>query len=168
MRDLFFFVTNLSFYLQPLLSDLLDFLLLHFPLGHPLVLLDSALSILIEFLDIGLLRLEANFVLLGTYTRLSRFFLFCEYRHLLNSLFFESVLFFHPVDSILRFLCTHIVILHFFDFSPNSLFVLLLQAHDLSSFLLSLLDFFPCLHLLLLEQRNTIGEKLCITFNSEN
>merc|ERR1712166_83834 len=165
MSDLLFFIANLSFNLEPLLSNLLDFLLFHFPLCHSLILLDSAFSILIEFLDIGLLRLEANFVLLCTYTRLSCFLLFCEYCHLLNSLFFEPVLFFHPVDSVLCFLCPHIVILHLLDLGSDSFLVFLLETHNFSSLLLGLFNFFPCLHLLLLEKRNTIGEKLGISLH---
>ena len=116
MSYLLFFIADLSFDLQPLLSDLLDFLLFHFPSGHPLVLLDSTLPVLVQFLNVGLLRLEADFVLLCPDTRLPRLFLFSEHRHLLDSFLFKSVFFFHPVDSVLGLLSPHVIVLHFFNF----------------------------------------------------
>jgi len=158
MRDLLLFISDLTFNLQPLLSDLLNFLLFHFPSSEALVLLNATLPVLVQFLDVGLLSLETDFVLLCPDPSLPRFFLFREHRHLLDSFLFKSVFFFHPVDSVLRLISPHVVVLHFFNFGTDSLLVLLFQSHDLSGLLFCLFNLFPCFHLFLLEKSNTIGE----------
>jgi len=123
VRDLLLFIADLPLYLQPLLSDLLNFLLFHFPPREALILLDATLAVLVQFLNVGLLRLEADFVLLCTDTRLPRLLLLCEHGHLADSLLFKSMLLLHTVNSILRVLSTHIIVLHFFDLGADSLFI---------------------------------------------
>lgn len=68
------------------------------------------------------------------------------------------MLFLHAADAFLVFIGLHIVVLHFFDFRSDPLLVLLLEAHDLGGLLLGLLDLLPRLHLLLLEQGNSIRQ----------
>ena len=48
----------------------------------------------------------------------------------------------------------------------NPVFVTLLQSKNLTCSLLGVIDLFPCLHLFLLEQSNTIGEELCVPLNA--
>ena len=158
MSDLLFFIADLSFYLQPLLSDLLNFLLFHFPSGHPLVLLHTTLPVLVQFLNVGLLRLEAYFVLLCADTRLPRLFLLREHGHLLNPFFFKPMLLLHAVDPVLGLIGTHVIVLHFFNLGSDSLLVFLLEPHHLRGLFLRLFDLLPRFHLLLLQKSNTIGK----------
>ena len=67
-------------------------------------------------------------------------------------------------------LCDHalILILHLIviNFLLDSVFVSLLQSEDLICTLLSIVNFLPCLILLLLKQGDTIGQELGITLNA--
>jgi hypothetical protein len=73
--------------------------------------------------------------------------------------------FFHTSNALLVLGGDGIVILHFFNFGLNSLFVLLLESHDFGGLLLGFLNLLPGLHLFLLEQGNTVSEKLGITLD---
>merc|ERR1740139_1049981 len=143
MSDLLFFLPNLSFHLQPLLSDLLNFLLFHLPSSMSLVLLDTTFTVLVQFLNVGLLRREADFVLLCADPCLSSFFLLREHCHLLNPFLLKSMLLLHPVDSVLGLIGPHVIVLHFFNLGTDSLLVFLLEAHDFSGLLLRLLNLLP-------------------------
>ena len=68
------------------------------------------------------------------------------------------MLFFHTSNAILVFKCNGLVVLHLVNLVADSLLILLLETHDLSSLLLGLLNLFPGLHLLLLEQGNTVSK----------
>jgi len=68
------------------------------------------------------------------------------------------MLLFHTGDAVLVLGGYSIIILHLFYFASDSLFVLLLETHDLGGLFLSLLDLLPSLHLLLLEQGNTVSQ----------
>merc|ERR1719469_1082731 len=158
MSDLLFFIPDLSFHLQPLLSDLLNFLLFHFPTSMTLIFLDTTFTVLVQFLNVGLLRGEADFALLCTDTGLPSFFLLREDCHLLNPFLLKSMLLLHSVDSVLGLIGPHVIVLHFFNLGTDSLLVFLLEAHDFSGLLLRLLNLLPRLHLLLLQKSNTIGK----------
>ena len=65
---------------------------------------------------------------------------------------------FHTVYANFVFAGNCLVVLHLVNLGANSLFVLLLETHDLGGLLLGLLDLFPGLHLFLLEQGDTVSE----------
>ena len=73
----------------------------------------------------------------------------------------------HLNDSLTVLLRNHLFILHFLHFFLDALVVTLLKSHDFSGAFFSLLDLLPGLHLFLLEQSNTVGQKLCISLDTK-
>ena len=88
-----------------------------------------------------------------------------EYGLLDLRLFNVSVLT-HLNNSLTVLLRDHLIVLHLLHLFLNFLVVALLQSHDFSSTLLCLLDLLPCLHLFLLEKRNTVGQELRIPLDT--
>jgi hypothetical protein len=158
---------NCSFNLKSLFSYFSNPLILNFSFGTKTVLHNSLFSISIESDDFFLCILVTEFILFSSKFSLSGFFLFCQECHLLDSLFFVTVFIFHTLNPIFVFTRSHILVLHFLDLGTNSFFILLLKTHDLCSFLFGLFDLLPCLHLLLLEEGNTIGQKLSVSLDSK-
>ena len=73
----------------------------------------------------------------------------------------------HLNDSLTVLLGNHAFVLHLFHLFLDALVIALLQSHDFSGTFLSLFDLLPCLHLLLFEQSNTVGQKLRIPLDTK-
>lgn len=84
---------------------------------------------------------------------------------LLNLCLLNISFFAHDIDAFAGLLADHLVVLHLLHLLRHLLVVALLELHDFAGALARLLNLLPRLELLLLEQGDTIGEELGITFH---
>lgn len=87
---------------------------------------------------------------------------------LLNLCLLNISFFAHDIDAFAGLLADHLVVLHLLHLLRHLLVVALLELHDFAGALARLLNLLPRLELLLLEQGDTIGEELGITFHTRN
>ena len=85
---------------------------------------------------------------------------------LLDLCFLDVTLFSHGVDALAVLRRDHLIILHLLHLFLNLLVVSLLQFHDFTGALTSFLNLLPRFHLFLLEECDTVGEKLRIPLHT--
>jgi len=78
--------------------------------------MDTLLALSVELLEVGGLVLIADLVLVSSDSSLLGLLIFGKECHLLNTLLFVRMLFFHTSDAVLVFGSDGIVVLHFLNF----------------------------------------------------
>ena len=72
----------------------------------------------------------------------------------------------HLVDLALVIFLDHLIHAKQIQLLLDLHLILLLESHDLTRSLLSLLDLLPCLHLLLLQQGDSVRQQLSVSLNA--
>ena len=139
--------------------------LLHFPAAHLFLFLfsdllvefDSSLSFLIKSLHIFELMSFASNVLLRLDFGLLRLFMLAHQDGLLDLCFLNASFLAHLGDSVLGLAGDHLVVFHLLHLFCDADVVAFLKSHDFTSALLCFLDLLPGLHLLLLQEGDTVS-----------
>lgn len=147
--------------------------LLQFPAAHFVLFLfsnlfvefDSCLSFLIDSLHEFELMSFASLVLLGLDFGLLCLFMFAHEDGLLDLCFLHASLLAHLGDPVLRLVGDHIVIFHLLHLFCDADVIAFLKPHDFAGALLRFLDLLPGLHLLLLEECDTVSQELGISLD---
>ena len=72
----------------------------------------------------------------------------------------------HLVDLVLVIFLDHLIHAKQIQLLLDLHLILLLESHDLTRSLLSLLDLLPCLHLFLLQQGDSVRQQLSVSLNA--
>jgi len=144
-----------------LLSGVLDFPAAHFFLflfSNLFVEFDSRLSFLIESLHEFELVCFASNVLLGLDFGLLRLFVLAHEDGLLDLCLLNASLFAHLGNPVLGVVGDHLIVFHLLHLFCDADVIAFLKPHDFTSTLFRFLNLLPGLHLLLLEEGDTVSQ----------
>jgi hypothetical protein len=173
LHDLLLFSTDHGFLLSHAFLRLLfglhllsanKFLLLK--LSNPLLLLNHLVLLLSIQLSLSEEYVLSLFILDLYDTLLFDLLLLTEVYSLLYLLSLNLSLLPHLIDPLLIFFLHHLLYTELFHFLMNLHLVFLLECEDFVGTFLCLFDLFPCTHLFLFQEGDTVGKKLSVSLNA--
>lgn len=95
------------------------------------------------------------------------FLMLAHQNALLNFCLLDIAFLAHLLNTLFVHLRDHLVVLQLLQFLLHLLVVALFKPHNFSGSFLRLLNFLPCFHFFLLQQRNAVCKQLGVSLNSK-